>query len=96
MISTFDVATPLWSQADIDALARTIASGVLTCKYSGPPSREETYQSLDAMRAQLAVMRAELARATGGAAPFRVAATNKGFRTTNGGQGGGVSGGGDF
>lgn len=78
---------PIWTQADVDTLARTIASGLLTVKYGGPPEREETYQSLAQMRSLLVAMRIELA---GDDRPsFRLARSNKGFRPVNDGSSGG-------
>jgi hypothetical protein len=50
------MATPLWTQADIDTLKAAVASGILTVSYAGPPARMITYQSLAAMRALLAEM----------------------------------------
>lgn len=49
-----------WLQSDIDKLKAAIASGVLEVNYDGPPARRVKYQSLDAMRALLAEMRAEV------------------------------------
>ena len=65
-----------WTQAEIDLLKAAVGSGVLTVKYAGPPAREITYQSLDAMRALLAEMNAQI----GGTTAFRRAAHRKGFR----------------
>lgn len=67
-----------WTQADIDNLKAAIASGVLTVSYDGPPRRTITYQSLDAMRALLADMLSELARA-GGRSSVTYASTRKGL-----------------
>ncbi len=51
-----------WSQTDIDALKAAVASGVLIVRYA---DRSVTYQSLEAMRALLAEMRQDVARASG-------------------------------
>jgi hypothetical protein len=69
------MADTLWTQADIDTLKASIASGVQSVTYAGPPARSVTYQSLDAMRAALAEMRREV----GGRKRFRRAQISKGF-----------------
>jgi hypothetical protein len=66
-----------WTQADIDQLKTAVASGILTVRFSGPPERHVTYQSLAQMRELLAEMRADVAR-QGGAKPYHLAATRKG------------------
>jgi hypothetical protein len=68
----------VWTQTDVEKLAAAIATGVLTVRYDGPPKREITYQDLPAMRALLAQMRSELARAAGGKS-YTLAKTSKGF-----------------
>lgn len=75
MILTSGMADPLWTQDDIDELKAAVRGGVLTVKYAGPPAREVTYQSLDAMRALLAEMRREVS----GAPTYRLGATRKGL-----------------
>lgn len=65
-----------YTQAQLEELEAAIASGVLTVKYAGPPAREQTYQSLDAMRALRASMIRELG---GGGATYRLGATRKGL-----------------
>jgi hypothetical protein len=72
------MADPFWTEADILALRTAIASGVLSVSYSGPPARQVTYQSLDAMRALLAEMRQEVAAAAGQSTRVLVA-HRKGF-----------------
>lgn len=52
-----------WSANDIATLEETIKSGVLTVRYSGPPAREVTYQSLAEMRKLLAEMRSQVSSA---------------------------------
>jgi agmatine/peptidylarginine deiminase len=69
------MAQPLWTQAHIDALAATIASGELTVNYAGPPAQSVTYQSLGEMRKLLAEMRREVS----GRKRFRRVAISKGF-----------------
>lgn len=68
----------MWTQADVDALKAAVASGVLSVRYDGPPSRTITYQSLSDMRALLASMQQDLARAAGGS-NYSLIATRKGF-----------------
>lgn len=65
-----------WTQADIDSLRAAVASGILTVAYDGPPRRQITYQSLDAMRALLAEMTSEV----NGTTTFRRVAWRRGFR----------------
>lgn len=65
-----------WTQAEIDTLRAAIASGVLTVKYAGPPAREITYQSLDAMRSLLA----EMTRQVASSPSYRRVSWSKGFR----------------
>ena len=67
-----------WTQADIDTLKAAVASGVLSVEYAGPPKRRVEYQSLGAMRALLAEMRASVAQQNG-TQPYRLIATRKGF-----------------
>ncbi len=74
---------PTWTQADVDTLAKAVASGVLSVTYDGPPRRSVTYQSLDSMRALLAAMR----RSASGSPSARLVTTRKGFRGNNGGGG---------
>jgi hypothetical protein len=71
------MATPLWTQADIDRLKEAIASGHLTVSYSSSAtgSRSVTYQSLEAMRSALAEMRREVS----GRKRFRRVKISKGF-----------------
>jgi hypothetical protein len=54
------VSDPIWTADDLATLKAAIVSGVLTVRYSGPPAREITYQSLAAMRELLAEMRREV------------------------------------
>jgi hypothetical protein len=77
------MATPIWTQEDIDALKKAIAKGVLSVSYAGPPQRSITYQSLAAMRDLLA----EMVRAVTGAPRFRRISFSKGFdrKDPNGG-----------
>lgn len=56
----------LWTQQDVDALKKAIGSGVLRVRYSGPPERELTYQSLAEMRSLLAEMVAEVSGSVSG------------------------------
>lgn len=67
-----------FTPAQVTALAAAIATGLLTVTYDGPPKRSVTYQSLSEMRALLAAMQADIARAAG-TATYRLAATSKGF-----------------
>jgi hypothetical protein len=48
--------SPVWTQAEVDALRAAVASGILEVMYDGPPKRLVRYHSLDAMRALLAEM----------------------------------------
>ena len=70
------MATPIWTQADIDTLKAAIAKGVLSVSYAGPPARSITYQSLAEMRSLLADM---VRSVNGGGAKFRRVAFKKGF-----------------
>lgn len=54
-----------YSDEEIATLKAAIVSGVLTVSYSGPPARQITYQSLTAMREQLAIMVASQEEAAG-------------------------------
>jgi hypothetical protein len=67
-----------WTQADVDALKACVGSGILTVRYDGPPARTITYHSLTEMRALLASMQADVARAAG-TPGYRYIATRKGF-----------------
>lgn len=71
------------TQADVDALAAVIGTGVLTVTYDGPPRRSVTYQNAADMERTLARMRSELveaaAQAAGSTVRYRLAATRKGF-----------------
>lgn len=69
---------PTWTEADMAPLRAAIASGVLTVVYDGPPRRQITYQSLGEMRALLASMERDIARAAG-RPTVRFASTSKGF-----------------
>jgi hypothetical protein len=73
------VATPIWTQADIDTLKAAIAGGVLSVTYNGPPSRTVTYQSLAEMRKLLGEMVADVQGAAGTRKAFRLAQTRKGL-----------------
>lgn len=66
-----------WTESDIATLKAAIASGVLTVAYDGPPKRQITYQSLDAMRALLAEMKADVAGTS--RVRYRLAGHRKGF-----------------
>jgi hypothetical protein len=68
----------VWTQGDIDALRAAVGTGVLTVSYNGPPARTITYQSLDAMRALLASMNAQVENSAGRRRGFRLASTKKG------------------
>jgi hypothetical protein len=67
------MAGPVWTQADIDALTRAIASGTLEVQFS---DRSVRYQSLKDMLALLALMTAS---ANPDARSFRLAAHDKGL-----------------
>jgi hypothetical protein len=73
----------LWTQLDIDALKKAIGSGVLRVRYSGPPEREITYQSLAEMRKLLAEMVADVSGAAaangGGSSIWSQTTHDKGF-----------------
>lgn len=73
------MATPKWTQEDIDTLKAAIRSGVLSVSYAGPPQRTITYQSLRDMRELLAEMEASVATAAG-APRTRLAQVTRGFR----------------
>lgn len=64
----------VWTEAEIDRLRAAVASGVLTVVFDGPPRRQVTYQSLDAMRSLLASMTASASAAPG----YIIATTRKG------------------
>jgi hypothetical protein len=68
-----------WTQADVDALKLSVASGILVVTYDGPPRRSITYQSLAEMRALLASMQQDVAAAAGETLTYKLAATRKGF-----------------
>lgn len=71
-----------WTQQDIDTLKAAVASGVLTVTYSGGSggvSRSITYQSLEAMRALLDDMLAEVEGESGARTRIRQVLTNKGL-----------------
>lgn len=51
-----------WTQTERDALASTIAKGILTVEYA---DHRVTYQSLEQMRALLAEMDASISQAAG-------------------------------
>lgn len=70
------MADTIWTQADIDKLKAAVGSGVLTVKYTGPPARETTYQSLAAMRSLLESM---VRQVNGGQTGYRLASTRKGL-----------------
>ncbi|HEX7127290.1 MAG TPA: hypothetical protein VF406_16150 [Thermodesulfobacteriota bacterium] len=65
-----------WTQADIEALEAAIASGVLTVR--APDGRTVTYQSTEAMLQALAMMKRELAEASGATPRYQRVATSKG------------------
>ena len=67
-----------WTQADVDSLKAAVASGLLSVRYDGPPSRMITYQSLAEMRALLSEMVADVAVAAGRSS-YVLAATRKGL-----------------
>jgi hypothetical protein len=72
-----------WTQTDADALSAAVATGVLRVHYSGPPERDVTYASLEAMRALLASMNQYLAYTNNpdpfvGAQTYRLIKTKKG------------------
>jgi pyruvate/2-oxoglutarate dehydrogenase complex dihydrolipoamide acyltransferase (E2) component len=66
-----------WTQTDLDALDRAIASGVKVVRYDGPPARSVEYHSLDEMMR----LRSEVAREASGqsARRYRYARTRKGL-----------------
>lgn len=67
-----------WTQADVDALKVSVASGVLSVRYDGPPARTITYHSLAEMRSLLASMQQDVAAAAGRTS-YRLASTRKGL-----------------
>lgn len=67
------------TQADVDALESALNSGVLTVSFDGPPRRSITYQSAADMQARLDRMKAELLRASGKVAGYRLISTKTGF-----------------
>jgi hypothetical protein len=79
------MAATIWTQADIDTLKGHVAQGILTVVYAGPPSREVTYQSLDAMRSLLAEMVRQVYGSTTPA--YRLASFSKGFDPSRGSSG---------
>ena len=62
---------PTWTITERDALARAVASGVLSVQYN---DRSITYQSLGDMRALLADMDRQITAAPS----YRLASTSKG------------------
>lgn len=64
------------SQADIDALEKVLASGVLSVRYQ---DRTVTYQSTEAMQRELARMKRQLAESTGARSRYTRIATSKGL-----------------
>lgn len=71
----------IWTQDEVDTLKSAVASGVLTVIYAGPPQRQVTYQSLEAMRSLLAEMVRSVAADNGSPkTSFRRVAFGKGFR----------------
>lgn len=58
-----------WTEAQRDALKAAIARGTLTTEYDG---RRVTYRSLNEMKEILRLMEAEIAAATGTAAPRQI------------------------
>lgn len=68
-----------WTQTDVNTLRTAVAQGILTVKYSGPPERLVTYASLQAMRALLAEMVADVKDAAGARVSYRFASTRKGL-----------------
>jgi phosphate uptake regulator len=67
-----------WTQADVDSLKAAVASGILTVRFDGPPSRMITYQSLREMRDLLASMLSDVASSQGKAS-YILASTRKGL-----------------
>ncbi|MES2170548.1 MAG: hypothetical protein V4479_07480 [Actinomycetota bacterium] len=72
-----------WTEAQRDELQAAIATGLLTVRYEGPPAREQTYQSLPAMRALLAEMNRQLNKTP----TFRLGTTQSGLNTGPGRRG---------
>ena len=64
------------TQADIDALEKVLASGVLTVRYA---DRSVTYQSTAEMQKELERMQRELAATEGTAKRYTLVATRKGL-----------------
>lgn len=69
----------IWTQADVDALAAAVKTGVLSVHYEGPPARTITYASLPEMRALLAEMVSQVQSQNKTRRRFRLAATRKGL-----------------
>ena len=65
-----------WTQADIDALDRAIATGALSVSYAGPPARSITYRSMTEMLQARALMQQQVLGAS--AVPYRLISTKKG------------------
>lgn len=72
-----------YTQAQLLELEAAIASGILTVRYEGPPAREQTYQSLEAMENLRARMIRELNPSRPG---FRLGVVKSGL-VTGGGTG---------
>lgn len=68
----------MWVQSDIDSLKAAIAQGVLRVRYSGPPEREVTYQSIPDMLRVLALAQQYVA-SQAGTPLFKFAGTSKGI-----------------
>jgi uncharacterized membrane protein len=68
----------VWTEAERDALANAVRSGVRRVEYNDP-RRVVEYHSLKEMRDLLAEMNAQLAGASGSRKNFRLAATSKGL-----------------
>lgn len=68
-----------WTQADYDSLKASVATGVLSVRYDGPPGRTIVYQSLAEMRSLLAEMQVSLQTAADTYSPYRLIGTNKGL-----------------
>lgn len=64
------------TQADIDALEKVLASGVLTVRYQ---DRTVTYQTTESMQKELARMKCDLAAASGTTGNQRFAVIDKGL-----------------
>lgn len=63
------------TQADIDALEKVLASGVLTVRYQ---DRTVTYQTTESMQRELGRMKRELAAVSGSAVTCHLIASSKG------------------